>query len=161
MRTSYCFELLRYITLAYSTIELFVTSFWSGNNESIGPSRRYFLSSDYVYSPPFRNIPIPEDTVYVEEWVKDGIKKFRVLYEGEEITDYEGDAFAPVQTPWIWVGNKETEHDLTRVFDKFLVPGNVIRKILVDKLVDNEKLMYIESKSFNELDFPGDGLVIQ
>jgi hypothetical protein len=154
------FELLRFATQIYMGITTFVDWIWSANDESSGPSRRYFLSTDYVYSPPFRNIPIPEDTVYVEEWVQNGHKKFRVLYPGEEITDYEGDPFASVHAPWIWVGNKETEHDVTKVFDKFLIPGNVIRKLLVDKLLDSEKVIYIESKSFNELDFPGDGIVI-
>lgn len=154
------FEVLRYITLAYGTLASFVDWLWSANNESDGPLRMYFLSEEYTYSPPFRNVPIPNDTVYVEEWVKDGNKRFRVLYSGDEITDYTGDPFAPVTSPWIWVGNKATEYDLTKTFAKFLFPGNVIRKELVERLVDEQPLIYIDSKSFAEVEFPGTGITI-
>jgi hypothetical protein len=157
---SFMFEVLRYLTYMYNTLWAFVDHIWSANDEDDGPVRRYFMSDEYVYSPPFRNIPIPENTIYVEEWAKNGAKRFRVLYSGEEITEYSDDPFAAVHCPWIWVGNKETEYDLTHTFSKFLFPGNVIRKELVDRLVDKQKLVYIDSKSFNEVEFPGSGVTI-
>jgi len=62
------------------------------------------------------------------------------------------------------VGDKETEIDLTKTFNKFLVPGNRILIDLVEKLIlINEKtnLVYIESGTFRELKFPGEGLLIK
>jgi hypothetical protein len=62
------------------------------------------------------------------------------------------------------VGDRETEIDLTRTFDKFLVPGNVIKTDLVSKLIkitDHTNLIYIETKTFNQIKFPGDGITIE
>jgi hypothetical protein len=64
----------------------------------------------------------------------------------------------------VWVGDRDTEIDLTRTFNRYLVVGNRITQALVKKLIqvtDKTNLIYIESGTFKELKFPGDGLVIE
>lgn len=128
------------------------------------PYQRYFLSDDYEFDEGFTHVP--EDSVYIEEWIKDGDKKCVVRYEGEEIPhEWVQTPFdLPTPTcPWVWVGDKDTEVDLTRTFQKFLVPGNRILLDLVLKLIQvNERthLIYIDSLTFDEHEFPGDGITI-
>lgn len=128
------------------------------------PYQRYFLSDDYEFDESFETVP--EDAVYVEEWIKDGEKKCVVRYEGEEIPHewFQTPFDAPTPPcPWVWVGDKETEVDLTRTFQKYLVPGNRILLDLVLKLIQvNERthLIYIDALTFEEHEFPGDGITI-
>jgi hypothetical protein len=129
------------------------------------PHRQYFLGEDTVeFDVSYTRVP--EDTVYIEEWVQNGVKLCVVRYEGEDIpsawttTPFDAEA----KRPWIWVGDKETEIDLTRTFDKFLVVGNRITLDLVLRLIqvtERTNLLYIEAGSFKELKFPGDGLTIE
>lgn len=128
------------------------------------PYQRYFLSDDYEFDEGFETVP--EDSVYIEEWIKDGETKRVVRYEGEEIphewTQSPFDLPTP-PCPWVWVGDKETEVDLTRTFQKYLVPGNRILLDLVLKLIQvNERthLIYIDALTFDEHEFPGDGITI-
>lgn len=129
------------------------------------PHRQYFLGDETVeFDPSYTRVP--EDTVYIEEWVDNGVKRCVVRYEGEEIpTTWESTPFdIEPRRPWIWVGDKETEIDLTRTFDKFLVVGNRITLDLILKLIqvtDRTALLYIEAGSFKELKFPGDGITIE
>ena len=109
---------------------------------------------------------VPEDSVYVEEWVRGETKRCVVKYEGEKIpTTWTSTPFdTNARTPWVWVGDRDTEIDLTRTFNKFLVVGNVITLDLVLKLIqvtDRTNLIYIESGTFRELKFPGDGITIE
>lgn len=129
------------------------------------PHRRYFLSTDDTeFDDSYTRVP--EDTVYVEEWIENNVKRCVVLYEGEDIpTAWETTPFdTEAKRPWIWVGDKDTEIDLTRTFDKFLVVGNRITLDLVLRLIqvtDRTNLLYIEAGSFKELKFPGDGITIE
>jgi hypothetical protein len=127
------------------------------------PHRQYFLGEDEFDASYTR---VPEDTVYIEEWVQAGVKRCVVRYEGEDIpTSWETTPFdVEAKRPWIWVGDKETEIDLTRTFDKFLAVGNRITLDLVLRLIqvtDRTALQYIEAGSFKELKFPGDGITIE
>lgn len=110
---------------------------------------------------------VPEGFVYIEEWADTkGHKKMIVKYEGEEIPkEWKKSPFElpPAKCPWVWVGDKETEIDLTRTFDRFLVPGNVLKEELVSRLIkitDRTNLIYIETRTFNQVKFPGDGITI-
>jgi hypothetical protein len=129
------------------------------------PHRQYFLGDDTTeFDASYARVP--EDTIYIEEWVQNGVKRCVVRYEGEEIpTSWATTPFAvEPKRPWIWVGDKETEIDLTRTFDKFLVVGNRITLDLVLRLIqvtDRTNLLYIEVGSFKELKFPGDGITIE
>lgn len=126
------------------------------------PHHRYFLGSTLPVDDHTR---VPEDEVYVEEWVQGETKRCVVRYEGEDIphtwttTPFDKNA----RTPWVWVGDRDTEIDLTRTFNKFLVVGNRITLDLVLKLIlvtERTNLIYIESGTFKELKFPGDGITI-
>lgn len=127
------------------------------------PHRQYFLGDEEFDGTQTR---VPEDTVYIEDWVQNGIKRCVVRYEGEEIpTSWTTTPFdVEPKRPWIWVGDKETEIDLTRTFDKFLVVGNRITLDLVLRLIqitERTNLLYIQAGSFKELKFPGEGLTIE
>jgi hypothetical protein len=127
------------------------------------PHRRYFLGSES--ESPEQFMEVPAGKLYVEEWVHNDTKRCAVRYPGEEIPKaWRQTPFCKhPKTPWVWVGDRETEIDLTRTFNKFLVVGNVIKMDLVSKLIQvNERsnLLYIESGTFKELKFPGDGITI-
>ncbi len=132
------------------------------------PTDRYFLTPDGRDNKVDDVDHVPEGWVYLEEWMDSkGTKKMTVLYEGDLVPIVWGMSpfeMPPAKCPWVWVGDKETEIDLTRTFDKFLVPGNVLKKELVSKLIkmtDHTDLIYIETKTFNQVKFPGDGITIE
>ena len=136
----------------------------SGLLEEIRPHARYFLGF------PSENLEtyltVPKDTIYIEEWIQGAGKKYVVRYEGETIprTWTESPLAKKPRVPWIWVGDRETELDLTRTFDRFLVVGNRITKDLVSHFIhqtEKTNLIFIESGTFKELKFPGDGLTIE
>ncbi len=139
---------------------------YAGAVADIRPLTRYYLSDEHV---PFEDSDetVPEDCVYVEEWVDTrGHKKNVVLYEGERIPNaWTISPFdTPAKCPWVWVGDRDTEIDLTRTFNRFLVPGNRILLDLVQNLIqinDRTNLIYIESGTFKEIKFPGDGITIR
>jgi len=106
---------------------------------------------------------VPEGCIYTEEWYDShGNNRIKLLYSGAEIphrwehTPFEKEPLRP----WVWVGNPETETDLTRVFDKYLVVGNHITQELVEHILPGRKLAYMD-KTFKQLDFPGDGITIE
>lgn len=127
------------------------------------PERVYYLGDSRN---PDEDTVVPENAVYIEEWINGPEKRNVVRYPGETIPkEWTDSPFAKnPRTPWVWVGDRETEIDLTRTFTKYLVVGNRIRPELVRKLIhvtDKTRLIYIESGTFKELDFPGDGLTIE
>jgi hypothetical protein len=152
----------------WTGVSTFLMNLWMAwffrNASQNQPYQRYFLSDDYEFDESFETVP--EDTVYVEEWIKDGDKKCVVRYEGEEIPREWVQTPFDLPTPpcpWVWVGDKNTEVDLTRTFQKYLVPGNRILLDLVLKLIQvNERthLIYIDALTFEEHEFPGDGITI-
>jgi hypothetical protein len=131
------------------------------------PQRRYYLCNDGPIDFEETDKRVPEDCVYIEEWINSsGQKKCVVLYEGEEIpTEWTHTPFdVAARCPWIWVGDKDTEIDLTRSFEKYLVVGNVITYDLVSQLIrltDRSDLTYIDATTFEILKFPGDGITIK
>ena len=138
-------------------------------SDDIKPTHRYFLAEDgEEHTVLSGDKTVPEDWVYIEEWndIK-GHKKMVVKYGDEEIpADWNTSPFdlPPAKCPWVWVGDRETEIDLTRTFDRFLVPGNVLKEDLVSRLIkitDRTNLIYIETKTFNQIKFPGDGITIE
>ena len=128
------------------------------------PQTQYFLSDTHEFDDTYTRVP--EDAVYVEEWVYNTIKRCVVRYEGEEIpTTWARSPFHKrARCPWIWVGDRDTEIDLTRTFEKFLVVGNRITLDLVLKLIhvtERTNLIYVDRESFKELKFPGGGILIE
>ena len=77
------FELLRYLSIVYTECMSLWLWIWS-SPEVIGrPTKRYFLSDEYEFDESHEFVP--EDSVYIEEWERDGEKKCYVYYEGEDI----------------------------------------------------------------------------
>jgi hypothetical protein len=160
---TFAMRILQYLTLAYTTLRAAWNAHYYPVLDTIRPHRRYFLSD----ARPVEPFPlVPAGAIYVEEWVDNGNKRCVLRYTGEVIpTEWTESPFdRNAKTPWIWVGDRETEIDLTRTFNRFLVVGNHITNELVEKLItvnDRTNLIYIESGTFKELKFPGDGLVIE
>jgi hypothetical protein len=156
--------ILRICNGAYSFLMNLWLVWFFRNHDTTRPYRQYFLSDDYEFDESFDTVP--EDSVYVEEWVREGETKKVVRYEGEPIPHEWAQSPFDLPTPpcpWVWVGDKETEVDLTRTFQKFLVPGNKILLDLVLKLIqvnERTRLIYIDAVTFEEHEFPGDGITI-
>ena len=159
-------RLLHYISVVYT----FARTRWNEYQTSritvpttLQPKSRYFLGDGRQV----RDLMVvPEGAIYIEEWIDNGQKKNVVRYPGDPIPQMwlSPPYFRNAKTPWVWVGDRETEIDLTRTFNRFLVVGNRITHDLVKKLInvtDRTNLIYIESGTFRELKFPGDGLVIE
>jgi len=132
------------------------------------PQTRYYLCAENEHIAfDEGDTRVPENCVYVEEWVDaHGHKKCVIAYEGDPIPKkWTTNPFdMPAKCPWVWVGDRETEIDLTRTFNKFLVPGNHITLDLVLKLIhvtNRTNLIYIESGTFKEIKFPGSGITIK
>jgi hypothetical protein len=128
------------------------------------PNKVYFLGSDSEVPSSF--MEVPEGKIYIEEWIHEDTKRCVVRYPGEEIPKaWRQTPFSKhPKTPWVWVGDRDTEIDLTRTFNRYLVVGNVIKMELVSQLIqvtDRSNLLYIESGTFKELKFPGDGITIE
>jgi len=164
--TTIGFEVLRYTTMVYNTCMRLWTTVWEWQDSmpTLIPHRQYFLSTTHQFSP--SHLRVPEGCVYIEEWVQNGEKKCVVRYENDVIPAawVQNPFDQHARCPWIWVGDRATEIDLTRTFNKFLVPGNRITIDLVEKLIqinDRTDLVYIETGTFRELKFPGEGLLIK
>ena len=132
----------------------------------IAPKSRYFMNYPVPTQDMEAYLTVPEGAIYIEEWVRNGIKKCVLKYEGETIPrSWTESPFDRIpRTPWVWVGDRETEIDLTRTFGKFLVVGNRITTNLVKSILcvtPKTRLIYIEAGTFKELKFPGDGLTIE
>lgn len=160
------FESLRYATMAWTGVLSLWTTFWNWYTwtPEVEPTSRYFLGTEQVFDESVSTVP--EGAVYIEEWLWNGTKKCVVKYPGDfipfvwDISPHQQSA----KCPWIWVGDRNTEIDLTQTFAKFLVPGNRITMALVEKLIrvtEQTRLVYIEYGSFEEKEFPGDGLLIK
>jgi hypothetical protein len=124
---------------------------------------RYLLSDEYD-SDDFEYSRVPENSILIEEWVKDGVKKCNLFYEGEE---WVGDCYSPFEqiprVPWIWIGDKTTEVDLTAAMQKYLVVGNTIRLDLILHMIqvrDNTNIVYVDARTLEEVKFPVDGVKI-
>ena len=106
--------------------------------------------------------------MYVEEWVdRKGNKKCSVLYEGEIIPQSWTNTPFDIpdgEAPWVWIGDLDTEIDLTRTLNKFLIPGNRIELDLLCNLIqvtERTEFMYIEAGTFKEVKFPNEGITIE
>jgi hypothetical protein len=160
---TYTMTLMQFLSLLIIRARALWKQVYPDITDTTRPHRRYFLGSTEIVDD---HVRVPEDQVYVEEWVQGETKRCVVKYEGEEIpTTWTSTPFdTNARTPWVWVGDRETEIDLTRTFNKFLVVGNVITLDLVLKLIhvtESTNLIYIESGTFKELKFPGDGITIE
>lgn len=106
---------------------------------------------------------VPEGCVYVQTWTIEGVKKSWVLYEGDEIAILGNPCEQKAYVPWVWIGDVETEYDLTEKLTPFLVPGNRIRYALLSHFKGYEeemKIQYIDRKTLDFVDFQ-DGLLIE
>lgn len=154
----------RWTLTVYPFLRARWTQYWTPVLEDLRPHARYFLR--FEKEPLDAHLTVPKDMIYVEEWIGKGGKKYVVRYTGETIprTWTENPLAKKPRVPWVWVGDRETEIDLTRMFDRFLVVGNRITKELVSHFIcqtEKTNLIFIESGTFKELKFPGDGLTIE
>jgi hypothetical protein len=140
--------------------------YWYPTSVEIMPTKRYFMNYPVPTQLMDAYLTVPDGAIYIEEWDRGANKKCVLKYGGDKIprTWTETPFDRTPRTPWVWVGDRETEIDLTRTFGKFLVVGNKITSHFVKSIIattDKTKLVYIESGTFKELEFPGDGLTIE
>lgn len=124
--------------------------------------RKYLLSDDEEYDATMATVP--EDCIYVEEWERGGEFRRRLLYEGEEITQYEGNPFAAYKTPWLWIGDMSTGVDLTEAVGRYLMPGNTIGLDLLFRFIrctSDTELMFVDPRTMETLKFPAKGVRIE
>jgi hypothetical protein len=107
---------------------------------------------------------VPEDSIFIEDWEDNGVKKSILFYEGEEIRRRAVDPFEKVpEVPWIWIGDKKTEVDLTAALQKYMVVGNVILIDLIIQLIQvhhDTEIVYIDARTLEEVKFPNGGVRI-
>jgi hypothetical protein len=108
---------------------------------------------------------VPEDAIVIDEYLRKGARKCVLHYEGEILrapVDYNPFDAVPFK-PWIWIGDKSTEVDLTHAMEKYLVPGNLIRIDLFLKLIqprEDTDIVFIDARTFQEVKFPANGVKI-
>lgn len=125
----------------------------------------YILSDEYDQDEVEEMTRVPEDAVFIEEWEKDRVKKCNLFYDTDTI--YRGiyDPFArEAYVPWVWIGDKKTEVDLTTAMQKYMVVGNVIALDLILHLIqvhNDTEIVYIDARTFEEVKFPNNGVSIR
>ena len=152
------FEIVRNLTRAYSAIGQ-VRSWCLCRKRSV-PYDQYFLSQTHISDGGYTRVP--EGAIYIEEWSEGGVHKRTVRYGGDEIpTSWTSTPFdKSPYCPWIWIGIRETEQDLTDMLDEFLVPGNRITLDLIEWISGSRDIIYMDRVSFNEHSFPSNGILI-
>lgn len=127
------------------------------------PGSRYFLTDPAASVEGHKIVPLR--AIYAENWTRGYTTLSVVRHEGEPIpttwTETPWDRHA--QTPWIWIGDRESESDWTRILRRYLVVGNRITPSLIEALGTGSlpSLMYIEAGTFAERSFPAEGLTIE
>ena len=124
----------------------------------------YILSDDYEQD----EIPdlkrVPEDCILIEEWIKGDTKKCMLFYEGEEIfRNVYNPYYLKPFVPWLWIGDKTTEVDLTAALQKYIAVGNTIRLDLILHMIQahhDTEIMYIDARTLEEVKFPDHGVRI-
>ena len=125
----------------------------------------YILSDEYDQDEVDDMIRVPEDAIFIEEWEKEGVKKCNLFYDNDTIVRNRFDPFATEPyIPWIWIGDKKTEVDLTAAMQKYMVVGNVIALDLILHLIQvhhDTEIVYIDARTLEEVKFPAKGVSIQ
>jgi len=124
----------------------------------------YILSDEYDQDEVDDMIRVPEDAIFIEEWEKEGVKKCNLFYDSDTIVRNRFDPFTQdAHVPWIWIGDKKTEVDLTAAMQKYMVVGNVIALDLILHLIQvhhDTEIVYIDARTLEEVKFPAKGVSI-
>jgi hypothetical protein len=124
----------------------------------------YLLSDDFDSDEADEMDRVPENSIFIQEWEKDGVKRCVLFYEGEEIDRDGPDPFdlEPV-VPWLWIGDRKTEVDLTSAMQKYMVAGNTIRLDLILHMIQvhyDTEIVYVDARTMEEVKFPAQGVEI-
>ena len=124
----------------------------------------YILSDEYDQDEVDDMKRVPEDAIFIEEWEKDGVKKCNLFYDSDIIERNQFDPFAQEPyVPWIWIGDKKTEVDLTAAMQKYMVVGNIIALDLILHMIQvhhDTEIVYIDARTLEEVKFPAKGVSI-
>lgn len=94
-----------------------------------------------------------------------GDKKHAVLHPGEKATTYKDFDRSNIRPPWFFIGcydSAKSLQDKTSEMDDYIYPGNVITNDLLQHLYPGaQRWVYIHPETFEEMEFPSDGIVIQ
>lgn len=157
-----CTSFMQYASRLFTTVKRAYDNYLYPELDTIRPHHQYYMTTTKLEFQTTDEV-VPDQCIYIEEWVRNGRKLCVIKYAGEIIpTAWQQSPFEKnAKCPWIWVGDRETETDLTRAFNKFLIVGNVITDELIGHLTSAKDMFYIESGTFKELKFPEEGLVIE
>ena len=124
----------------------------------------YLLSDEYDPDEADDMERVPEDSIFIQEWEKENMKRCVLFYEGEEIVRDGPDPFdLEPEVPWIWIGDKKTEVDLTSAMQKYMVAGNTIRLDLILHMIQvhhDTEIVYVDARTLTEVKFPAEGVEI-
>jgi hypothetical protein len=94
-----------------------------------------------------------------------GDKKHAVLPPGEKAKSYKDCNRSNIRPPWFFIGyydSAKSLQDKTSEMDDYIYPGNLITNDLLQHLYPGAKRwVYIHPETFEEMEFPSDGIVIQ
>lgn len=152
------FEVLRYVTMVINMVQV---------------CRRYFSEPGQIvveHYLSFDNVPfsaddrvVPAGCVYVCEYL-DTHKKHKAIVQYEHEVIKQAVPRKNARTPWIWIGDINSETDLTEALSKFMVPDNKITYDLLNHLLpmnENVSIQYIDKESVEFVEFPEEGIVIR
>lgn len=124
----------------------------------------YYLCFDGT-QPDEATTRVPEDCVHVQVYETDSMEKRAVVtYDGEEIVYKRPTGFVRIRSPWLWIGDMDSETDLTETLQMYHVPGNKIHYDLLVHLLkfgENTAIQYLDTKTLQLVDFPEEGIVIE
>jgi hypothetical protein len=153
------------IVRLYNSVCRFIKWVFASQSRKDSKISYYIFSDDYDSDETAEMSRVPEDAVFIEEWEKDGVKKCNLFYDSDEIVRGVYDPFdKEPYVPWIWIGDKNTEVDLTHAMEKYMVVGNVIALDLILHLIQihhDTEIIYIDARTFEEVKFPNKGVSIR
>ena len=162
MITHIAFTIFRNMARAWMFVEsqvVWLLDWWEGY---VTPKiNSYLVRSDGVQFQE-NHTHVPKDCIYIEEVAP---RKYRVLYEDDEITPYDRDPYEKVHVPWLWIGDVHSNTILTDAVRRYLVPGNFIMIDLLVHLLGEETeadgFMYMDPNTMDLRKFPVEGIRLE
>ena len=109
---------------------------------------------------------IPPKTFFVEEFILDSKKKYKVWYPNQIFTRTTYEQAKELLNkkplvPWLWIGSNENE-EVSSKLDEFMVVGNIITLELLNDLFPSIiKFKYLCPSTLELQDFPISGIQIK
>jgi hypothetical protein len=109
---------------------------------------------------------VPPKTLFVEEFILDSKKRYRVWYPNQLFTRTTYEQAIKLLNkkplvPWLWIGSNE-DQEISYKLNEFLVVGNIITLELLNDLFPSiMKFQYLCPSTLELQDFPISGIQIK